>query len=650
MKLKKQYASWESNLTADILASKGRRFGHMDLDNGNLYWLEVRATEQGRGVLMCCGSDNKAYEVLPSDISIRSKVHEYGGGDFIVVDGAVYFSDAGDSNVYCFDGNLKALTVTPKSKQQRFADFCLDANKQNLIAIRETHSESNSQTLVVNELVNICLKTQKISVLHSGFDFYSFPKLSKAGQRLCWTCWNQPDMPWDAAELWLADYHANGKIDAAHKVTGGNGDSVFQPSWCDDGVLHYINDKSGWSNIYNHRDGILNALTPIDREFAVPQWIFGLGTYVINQDESLYALHFEDGQQQLCHIEPSSGHIEPLALPFKHFDGCLLGDEKYLYFCAAGPAIESAMYRYDIANKIYQALTPESHFPLPVEDISVAQAISFSSANNRTCHAFYYPPMNSKFEAPDDICPPLIVMSHGGPTAFSDNSLDSSVQFWTNRGFAVVDVNYGGSTGYGKRYRELLTGQWGVVDVEDCVAAANFLVEQKLADKNSLLIRGGSAGGYTTLCSLTFTDIFAAGMSRYGVADLESLASDSHKFEARYLDKIVGPYSKDESSKENALYRERSPIHHTEKLSCPILLLQGADDKVVPPNQAELMVEALENKSIAHAYILFEGEGHGFRQSETIVKAFNAELYFYRKVLSIEPDDKAEVLEIKYMS
>lgn len=643
MKSIKPFGSWVSDLSADILANKGKRYGHMALDNGDLYWLEVRAAEKGRGVLVRSNRNGQCDEVLPADISVRSKVHEYGGGDFIVKDGKVYFSNADDGRVYLYDGKLTPLTPVEAMREFRFSDFCLTVDGLKIIAVRETHTQSGSEiATVINELVAIDIATRQVDVIHSGFDFYSFPRMTKAGHRLCWTCWNQPDMPWDAAELWLADWHPDGNLDAAHKVSGGNDHAIFQPCWSDDGVLHYISDKSGWSNIYNHQDGILNALTPIDREFGVPQWIFGMATFVINQDGSLFALNFERGQQQLCFIEPQTGHIEPVALPFKHFEGPLLGDQKYLYFCASGPAIESAMYRYDIENKTYDALSSLEPFALPLEEVSIAQAIEFTSANERVAHAFYYPPLNSKYQGEEDTCPPLIVISHGGPTAFSDNSLNSGIQFWTNRGFAVVDVNYAGSTGYGKKYRELLTHQWGIVDVEDCVAAARYLVEQKLADEDKLLIRGGSAGGYTTLCALTFENVFAAGMSRYGVADLESLASDSHKFEARYLDKMIGQYPQ-----EKELYQQRSPINHTDKLSCPILLLQGTEDKVVPPNQAEQMVKALKEKAIPYSYLLFEGEGHGFRQADTVIKAFNAELYFYRKILKIESNENLESIEIK---
>jgi dipeptidyl aminopeptidase/acylaminoacyl peptidase len=641
MKSVKPYASWPSDLSPQILANKGKRYGHLALSEGRFYWLEVRASEKGRGVLMCSDNGAKAFEVLPDSISVRTKVHEYGGADYLVVGSKVFFSNAKDNNLYCFDGSLTALTEQAERSESRYADFCFEPLSNRLIAVRERHKSGQ----VHNDLVSICVATKTLDVLHSGFDFYSYPRVSQAGHRLCWTCWNQPDMPWDNAELWLADYHHNGTVDAVHKVSGGNNCAIFQPTWGQDGVLHYISDSSGWSNIYNHRDGILNALTPIDRDFSVPQWIFGLATFVINNDNSLYALLFESGQQQLCHIDTSNGHIEPIDLPFKHFEGALLADQNYLYFCAASPESEAAMYRYNIKLNKTELLSGKAEFPLSKENISVAESIEFESVNGRRCYAFYYPPKNQHYQGLANTLPPLIVMSHGGPTAFSDNSLDSGIQFWTNRGFAVVDVNYAGSTGYGRKYREQLNGQWGISDVEDCVAAAQYLVSQNLVDKASLLIRGGSAGGYTTLCALTFSDVFAAGMSRYGVADLESLATDSHKFEARYLDKLVGEYPQ-----QKATYQARSPIHHTDKLSCPILLLQGADDKVVPPNQAEMMAKALDVKKIPYAYLLFEGEGHGFRQAETIIKAFNAELSFYRQILKVESVEKqGEHLDIYHL-
>lgn len=652
-KIIKSYGSWPSSLTADVLADKGKRYGNIFADNYSLYWLEFRASEKGRGVLLKSLPNGKIEEVLPSNISVRTKVHEMGGGDFIVRNNIVYYSNAKDNRIYRFDEVSKTdLPMTPlyDNKEVRYADFAFCENKNILIAVRETHQTKNDsienglKKTVINDLIAIDLNKHEITVIHSDFDFYSFPRVTLQEDKLCWTCWNHPGMPWDSAELWMADLHQGGKIDAAHYVCGGDGVAIFQPEWSDGGVIHYVSDVSGWGNIYSHTDGLLNALTPTNRDFNTPQWIFGLGTYVINSDGSLYALCFDNGEQSLYHIDPSNGHTELIELPFTHFEGALQSDEDSLYFCAASPTQSVAMYRFNKTNKEIKLLSEKNLCPLSINNISIAQSINFHSVNGRESHAFYYPPKNEKFESDKNDLPPLIVMSHGGPTGYCDNSLDLNIQFWTNRGFAVVDVNYGGSTGFGKEYRESLNGHWGIVDVEDCIAAAHYLVKEKLADPKALLIRGGSAGGYTTLCALTFYDVFSAGMSRYGVADLESLASDTHKFEARYLDNLVGKYPQ-----EKTLYQKRSPINFVDQLSCPILLLQGEDDKIVPPNQAEQMVTALKNKKIPYSYLLFKNEGHGFRQAETIIQAFNAELYFYRKILNIESDEKMSKVDIHYL-
>ncbi len=646
MKTTKPYGGWESKLSANLLASRGKRFGQMQLDNGALYWLEVRASEQGRGVIVK-SSNGKLEEVLPKDISVRSRVHEYGGGDFIVRDDVIYFSNAKDDRIYKFkDGSLKALTPICESINDRFADFDLHPNGQCLVAVRERHTEDNQ---VINDLVSIAVSSenqQQVTLLHTGYDFYSYPRFEPNGERLCWTCWEQPDMPWDSTELWVADWQ-NNKIAAAHIVTGGNGDSIFQPSWDQNGNLHYVSNTSGWANLYVHINGVLNALTPIDRDFAMPQWIFAQGSYVIQKNNNnagdIYALYFENGEQNLCHIDENTGHIEPVDLPFSHFEGQLLVDDHYLYFCAASPTVELAMYRYHLQSKKLDKLTQLANFVLPEKQISVAEGIHFNS-NDKHCHAFFYKPVNSEFDAPKNTLPPLIVISHGGPTGATNNALSAEIQFWTNRGFAVVDVNYSGSTGFGKKYQQRLNGNWGIYDVEDCIAATEFLVAENKVDKNKLLIRGGSAGGYTTLCALTFHDIFTAGMSRYGVSDLEALANECHKFEGRYTDNMVGPLPQSLD-----IYKQRSPIYHTDKLSCPILLLQGSDDKVVPPNQSQMLADALDEKRIPHAYLLFEGEGHGFRQAETIIKAFNTELYFYQKILGIIQSSDKEEVEIKHL-
>ena len=701
----KNYGSWTSSLTAKKLAKKGIRFGHMCVDGNDLYWLESRASENGRSVLVKSDHSGNLLDVLPKNINVKTKVHEYGSGDFFVDNKIIYYVNAIDQCIYrydsnCIDSQPVKLTIVLNGLEKRYADFSISNDKKYLVCIRETHQAEQ----VINELVSLSLKENKyyldliessmanvefnvalntslkvtsnsasssalnassklslnqsfstiesiadINVLHSGYDFYSFPRFSLSTNQLCWTCWNQPDMPWQATELWQGDFSFDGGIENAKRIIGGhNGESeqsIYQPSWSDDNVLHFISDASNWTNIYSFRDNILNALAPVDRDFGIPQWVLASSTYALAQENKVYAIYLDKGQQQLCCIDELTGHVEPIALPFKSFGEHLLISGNYLYFCAAGPAIDEAVYSFDLSKEKLTQLSSLNQFPLAIEEISIARAIEFESKNSRVCYGFYYEPKNTHFSGLKNTKPPLIVMSHGGPTAMTNNALNVTIQFWTQRGFAVVDVNYAGSTGFGKKYRNLLNNYWGIVDVEDCIAAAQYLVREGLADEKALLIRGGSAGGYTTLCALTYFDIFAAGMSRYGVADLESLATDSHKFEARYLDSLVGPYPQ-----EKALYQSRSPIHSANQLSCPILLLQGKDDKVVPPNQAEMMVEALTKNKIPFAYQLYEGEGHGFRQEKTIVHALNAELYFYRKVLNIENCETLVEIEIKFLS
>ena len=654
----KAYGSWSSPLSAKILAQKSIRYGHMCVDNGNVYWLESRASEKGRGVIVKRNRSGEIQDCLPGSISVRSKVHEYGSGDYIVDKGIVYFANGLDQCVYRYDGSLEQLTIPDyldieeiKANEYRYADFTISPDKKFLICVRESHYHNK----VVNELVSISLikesRDNSVKVIHSGRDFYSFPRLSPNGNRLSWTCWDQPEMPWDSAELWVADFHKNGILDAPHKVAGGilknKKESIYQPEWSDDGILHYISDASGWSNIYSCRDGLKNALTPIDREFGIPQWSLASSTYAITEDNHVYAVYVQDGQQYLCHMDESCGHIEPIDLPIKDFGEHLIYSNNKLYFKGSGSTIAEGMYHYDLSTKEHSLISNKNSFPLDLEDISIARAIEFETIDSNTnlkrlCHAFYYQPKNNNYIAPENTQPPLIVMSHGGPTGMTTSSLNSAIQFWTHRGFAVVDVNYSGSTGFGKKYKDRLIGNWGIIDVEDCIASAEYLVSQGLADKNALLIRGGSAGGYTTLCALTFHDVFKAGMSRYGIADLECLATDSHKFEARYLDICVGEYPKEKQK-----YSARSPIHFTDQLSCPILILQGEEDKVVPPNQAEMMVSALKEKNLPYAYQLYKGEGHGFRKDETIIHSLNAELSFYRQVLNIESDEAIDKLVVE---
>ncbi|MCO7225412.1 prolyl oligopeptidase family serine peptidase [Pleionea sp. CnH1-48] len=643
-KVQKAYGSWPSPIDAQMVSSKGTRLGHMQYFNRSVYWLESRPELKGKGVIVCWDDENKKRDLDLGEHSVRSRAHEYGGGDFLVTRMGVFYCNDEDQAVYLLthDGEQKGLT-TPSEKLRawRYTDFSMCVDNDWLFCVRERHDLEP----VKNELVCIDLSSEnwgEVKVVAEGYDFYSFPRVSPGGRRICWTCWNQPNMPWDTTELWVADIDRQGQLSAQHCVAGCEDESIYQPSWSPDGVLHFISDRSGWANLYSFRDGVINALTPVDREFSIPQWIFATSTYCFGEGDNIYAAYFEDGQQQLCHINTDTGHIEPLALPFKDYPGQVHFGDDALYVVAGAPMIPQGIYKLDINDELaFHQLDSESSLPVTQDMISVAQPISFQSSSNYASHAFYYAPCHSEYDGQEGEQPPLIVMSHGGPTAATSSTLSWAIQFWTSRGFAVVDVNYGGSTGYGRDYRELLNEQWGIVDVNDCVYAARYLVEQGKADAKRLLIRGGSAGGFTTLCALTFFDDFAAGMTRYGVTELESLVTDSHKFEARYLDSIVGAYPD-----ELAQYKERSPIYHTDQLSCPILILQGSEDKVVPPSQSHKLVAALSEKEIPHAYIEFEGEGHGFRMQQNIERALEAELYFYCKILAIPLEESITPVDI----
>ncbi|WP_144391311.1 S9 family peptidase [Pleionea sediminis] len=635
----KPYASWTSPITAEMVAAKGTRLGHVQVFDGKVYWLESRPHESGRGVVVLWDGQSSK-DVTPRDVNVGSKVHEYGGGDFLVLQAGLVYSQADDQRVYILrDGESPvALTDEPeKKKGWRYADFTASPSEKFIYAVREDHHS----VVVKNELVMIDVEKSVVTVIAEGFDFYSFPRVSPDGGRLCWTCWNHPQMPWDGTELWVADIAKDGSISAEHKACGGMDESIYQPAWSPDGVLHFVSDRSGWWNLYSFRDGVMNALMPTDNDCGIAQWNFGTSTYCFGCDDNIYLCYFEEGQQSLAHLNVDTGHVEPMTLPFREYPGQIHIDNNKLYVLAGAPVISLDLFEIDLSNGHYKTIREKHSLPVSHDFISLAKPIQFTSSNGYQAHGYFYEPAHPNYQADESEKPPLIVMSHSGPTSIATTTLNWAVQFWTSRGFAVVDVNYGGSVGYGRAYRNLLRHNWGVNDVNDCVYAARFLVEDELVDGKRLLIRGGSAGGFTTLCALTFTDDFAAGMTRYGVADLEALVSDGHKFEARYLDSLVGPYPESKS-----VYVERSPIHHTDDLSCPMLVLQGAEDKVVPPQQSQQLVKALSEKDIPHAYIEFEGEGHGFRQKDNIIRALEAELVFYRQVLSIQSEEVLPELEL----
>ena len=618
------YGSWESLFTTDLITQGTVGFGQVAGDGDRVYWSELRPWEGGRAALVCRHPDGRREDLTPPPFNVRSRVHEYGGASFAVADGTAWFVDGGDNRLYRVTGDGAPRPVTRPQKMS-FADLQVDTGRDRVIAVAE-RSEAPGEP--ENTLVAIAADGT-VTTLAGGADFYAFPRLSPDGKTLAWIQWSHPNMPWNGTDLYAATFDASGALSEPLHIAGGPSESVFQPDWSPDGELFYVSDRSGFWNLF--KAGPEPRHYAVDSEFGLPLWQFGMATYAFVDASHALCAHAVDGRWRLAMLDTVSGLVEPVASPYATFSGLARHRGGVLFVGGRrdGPD-EVVAWRTgpDGARVLHRASEAE----FDPADVSVAVPITFASANGRQAHAFYYPPANARFGAPTGEKPPLIVKGHGGPTGQASDSLAPKVQFWTSRGFAVVDVNYSGSTGFGRAYRDRLQGQWGIIDVEDCVHAALHLAERGLVDRDRMAISGGSAGGYTVLCALTFHDVFRAGASSYGIGDLEALARDTHKFESRYMDWLVGEWPE-----QAELYRARSPIHHTALLNCPVIFLQGAEDKVVPPNQAEAMVAALKEKGLPVAYLLFEGEGHGFRKAENVRAALEAELSFYGQVFGFEP-------------
>ncbi len=628
------YGSWKSPLTAQRIAAGAKPLAAPQVDAGDVYWLEGLAAEGGRVAVVRGGAGGAGTIVTPAPFNVRSRVHEYGGGAFVVEGGAIFFSNFADNLVYVQRGDAAPVALSADSRQ-RHADFVLDAARRRLIAVREDHTAAGREAS--NTIATIALDAPGESrVLASGSDFYAAPRLSPDGRQLAWLAWNHPRMPWEGTELWLADIEAAGGLANARRVAGGAGEALCQPRWSPRGELFVVSDRSGWWNLYRLAGDALEAVCPMRAEFGQPMWVFGQSNYVFTADDEIVAAAIENANCRLLRLRLGAGTAEPIATPFNDIDDLAAGNGCVLAI-AASASVAAQLVRIDLASGAYEVLARSSSDVPDAASLSAAEAIEYPSANGRTAHAFFYPPRNPDFVAPAGELPPLLVCSHGGPTSMSRGSLRLDYQFWTSRGFAVLDVNYGGSTGFGSAYRDLLQGQWGVVDVEDCVSGARHLAAQRRVDANRMAIRGGSAGGFTTLSALAFHDVFKAGASYYGVSDLAGLDADTHKFESHYTAWLVGaPPERDR------LYAERSPALHADRIRCPVIFFQGSDDKVVVPAQSQQMAAALQANGVPVAYLEFEGEGHGFRRKENMQRALEAEASFYAQVFGFELADAVE--------
>ena len=633
------YGSWKSPITTDLIVSWSIGLGQVALDGEDIYWVEMRPSEGGRMVLVKHDPEGETVDVTPEPYSVRTRVHEYGGGAFLVHEEVVYFSNYSDQRIYRQENGGEPQAITP-DVEMRYADGCFDPARNRIICVRENHTGEREP---VNCIVAVdALGKTEQQVLSKGSDFCSNPRISPDGTKLAWLTWDHPNMPWDGTFLLVASFNDQGLLDEPQVVAGARTESIFQPEWSPDNVLHYVSDRSGWWNLWRHENGQDRQLAKRSAEFGKPQWVFGSATYSFASDELIACSYVENGEWKASMLHIESGTLLAIDTPFSELGrGDLKAGDGKIVFVAGAPSLPMSMVLFDLASSRWHELKKSHDLEIDEGYLSASQSVEFPTDDGKTAHALYYPPRNRDFQAPAGEKPPLLVKSHGGPTGSASNALDLGIQFWTSRGIGVLDVNYGGSTGYGREYRERLNGTWGIVDVDDCCNAALHLVSQGEADGDRLAIDGGSAGGYTTLAALTFKEVFNAGASHYGVSDLEALAKETHKFEARYLDGLVGPYPE-----ESDLYKERSPIHHTDRLSCPLILFQGLEDQIVPPSQAEMMFDAVRAKGIPTAYIPFEGEQHGFRRAENIKRALEAELYFYSKVFGFDLADSIEPVDI----
>jgi dipeptidyl aminopeptidase/acylaminoacyl peptidase len=617
------YGSWPSPVSSAALVEAAVGLSSVAVDGNDVYWLEGRPLEAGRVVLVRNGED-----AIPEGFSVRTTVHEYGGGAYAVRDGRVVFANFDDQRVY-----VDGAPVTPEPISRwavRFADFDIAPDGSRLACVRETHN-GPAATDVVNEIVVLAIDgSGEPEVVATGHDFYAAPRWSPDGSRLAWLSWDHPNMPWDGTDLWVDNEH----------IAGGPAESIVQPEWSPDGVLHYASDRSGWWNLY--RTDRPDPIVARDAEFAGPAWAFGLSSYAFLPDSRLVCTWGERDGARLGVVDGEQ--LREVVAPFTSI-GSLRARHGGVVAIAGSPTQAAAVVALSLDGEAVDVLRRSRDNDLDPAYVSVAEAIEFPTEGNKSAHAYYYRPANPDAEAPAGEQPPLLVMSHGGPTSATGNVLNIAIQYWTTRGIAVVDVNYGGSTGYGREYRQRLNGMWGVVDVDDCINAAQFLAARGDADATRLLIRGGSAGGYTTLCALVFRSKFAGGASYYGVADAEALARDTHKFESRYLDGLIGPYPEARD-----LYIERSPIHFADQVACPVILFQGLEDAVVPPAQAEVFVAALREKGLPFAYVAYEGEQHGFRRAENIRNAIDSELAFYARILDFEAAGELPAVPIENLA
>ena len=630
------YGSWKSPITADLVA-QSITLSEARFDGEDVYWLEGRPQELGRLVVVRANTlDGHATDVTSKPYNARTRVHEYGGASWTVADGAVYFSNFADGRLYRqIDTSSHPIPLTPApavpERQWRFADGVIDRSRRRWIGVREDHTGDGEP---INEVVAVDLDQQGRDagvLLIGGHDFFAAPRLSPDGRWLVWLTWDHPNMPWNGTTLWLSELDGPGKITEPLTIAGSASESVLQPEWSPDSVaIFFVSDRSGWWNLYRFDLALRRSepLAPMAAEFGMPLWKLGATTYACAGSDRIVCSYSKAGLGQLAVLDLKGKVLRPFETPFTEFSSVRVSGDRAV-FRAGASYHPASIVMLDLTSGAHRVLKKETDLldqpgSRIADYLSTVRPVEFPTTDGNTAYGLFYPPHNPDYVGLPDELPPLLVKCHGGPTTSASSVLDLTTQFWTSRGIAVLDVNYGGSTGFGRAFRNRLHLSWGIVDVEDCINGAKFLAAERVVDHNRIVIRGGSAGGYTTLAALVFRDFFQGGASYYGISDVAALARETHKFESRYLDWLIGPYPLAQER-----YRERSPLYHVDQLLRPVIFFQGAEDAIVPPNQAEALVEALRRKGKPVGYFLFSGEQHGFRNAANIQRSLDAELQFY---------------------
>ncbi|MCH2350797.1 MAG: prolyl oligopeptidase family serine peptidase [Pseudomonadales bacterium] len=624
------FGSWKSPITGKAITTSVVGLSELKTNQQSIFWLESRPQDNGRNVPVRFLQGGKQ-DLITDEFSARSRVHEYGGGAYCIGAGNIYIVNSADQNIYKInlEDRSEYTQITDSDDTVRYGDLLWDPHRELIFAVRETHpNQTNDFHEPVNDLVIINPLTRIIQSVAQGHDFYSSAAISPNGDKLAYLAWDHPNMPWDGTQLFISELKKDGTTSNLTLVAGGTEESIFQPTWITKDRLIYVSDISGFWNLYSYDNSGVFCITKDSAEYGLAQWQLGTHSFAPISSRFLVSNRIENNREALVIVDIEQGLVSPLDNNYASY-GSLSITNGTIAFIANNGRMFSEIVTLELSKREITTRATAGTLPFSEHYISTPEQICFRNKNHQDVYGNFYIPTNpeEQFEnGPEK--PPLLVISHGGPTSRSSNSLNLRIQYYTSRGWAVLDVDYGGSTGFGREYRKRLDGNWGNVDVDDCIAGVKYLITEDLIDPNRVAIRGGSAGGYTTLKALVSSNTFSVGASHYGIGDLRALANDTHKFESRYLEGLVG----------DNLF-ERSPINYVDEFSCPVIFLQGSEDRIVPANQAELMFEAISRQGIAAAYLLFEKEGHGFRKSENIIRAIEAEYLFFARTLGFQPAD-----------